>query len=130
MTDVTTPKRARGIGRLAGYESTEAQVQATIVQWLELKGYVFTVTDAERSWNRNGTVRRKRRIVRGWPDLTLVIEGRAVFVEVKSSKGRLSPEQIACHARLREAGALLILARSLDDVIAALPSQTEKGETQ
>lgn len=45
---------------------------------------------------------------KGWPDLTLVHPRHGiVFAELKGSGGRLDPDQIAVHATLREAGAIV-----------------------
>lgn len=102
-------------------DASEARIQAVICQYLTLKRIVFTQTDGERSWNKSGSVRFKRRITRGWPDLTLVLKGgKACFIEVKSRKGRVRPEQEACHEAIREAGGIVAVVRSLDEVIAIL----------
>ena len=57
----------------------------------------------------------------GVPDLALVIGGRAYFLELKRERGgRLSPEQIAMHAELRAAGAVVETAIGLDHALAVL----------
>ncbi len=45
-----------------------------------------------------------RRSAAGWPDRVFVRE-RVVYAELKSEKGRLTPEQVAWVARLLRAGA-------------------------
>jgi len=103
------------------FEATEAQVQATIIEYLELGRIVHTVSDGSRHWDAKGRVRASRVLMPGWPDISGVLPGgRAFFVEVKSLRGRLSHAQLACHARLREAGAVVVVARSLEDVQAVI----------
>ena len=102
------------------YEATEQEVQATIIEYLELRGIVHSVTDRSRHWDAQGRVRASRVSMPGYPDISCVIAGKAVYIEVKSTRGRLSHAQIACHARLREAGAVVVVARSLEDVQATI----------
>lgn len=52
----------------------------------------------------------------GWPDVSGIFQGRPVFIEVKTDSGRLSEDQEKVHARLRQGGALVIVARSAKDV--------------
>lgn len=62
----------------------------------------------------------------GMPDILGVLGGRSglagrfVGIEVKSAIGRTSPEQRAMHAMLRRRGALIILARSAAEAVAAI----------
>lgn len=58
----------------------------------------------------------------GVPDLIAVLKpsGRAMFIEVKAHKGVVSPDQKMLLNALGEAGALCVVARSIDDVAAVL----------
>ncbi|MFZ4604443.1 MAG: VRR-NUC domain-containing protein [Caulobacterales bacterium] len=56
----------------------------------------------------------------GAPDLLLIQDGRAFFVELKAGKGRLSLAQCMTHERLRSLGARVEICRSLNDVARAL----------
>jgi hypothetical protein len=56
----------------------------------------------------------------GWPDLQFVYYGRVYFLELKSRRGTLSESQQAVHAGLRETGAPVEIARSLDEALAIL----------
>lgn len=60
---------------------TEAQYSARIVQWARLNGWLAYHTFYSG------------RSQQGFPDLTLVKQGRLVFIEVKSESGRLSASQ-------------------------------------
>jgi len=59
----------------------------------------------------------------GTPDLLGVVgpNGRALAIEVKSAKGRQREEQVAFQRAWESRGGLYILARSVDDVLSALP---------
>jgi hypothetical protein len=56
----------------------------------------------------------------GVPDILIVDGGRAYWLEVKSAKGRVSPEQRQCHDVLALARAPVTIVRSLEDVERAL----------
>lgn len=61
----------------------------------------------------------------GWADITGVIapHGRALFIEVKSDTGRSSPDQVAFGDWVRALGAVHVVARSLEDVVAVLSKE-------
>lgn len=52
----------------------------------------------------------------GIPDICILYDGRAFWIELKAAKGRLSEAQERAHVRLWEAGCPVADARSLDDV--------------
>ena len=56
---------------------------------------------------------------RGIPDLICVLPpaGRACYIEVKTPTGSVRPEQAEFIAKVREAGAVAFIARSVKDVI-------------
>ena len=54
----------------------------------------------------------------GTPDLHFTIRGRSYWIELKAPlKGRLSFAQIAAAASIERAGGVVVVAKSLDDVI-------------
>ncbi len=62
---------------------TEKQLQAAIVKTARLLGWrVYHTFDSRRSEP-------------GFPDLTMVKDGRLIFAELKSAKGRATEEQLA-----------------------------------
>lgn len=61
-------------------------------------------------------------VLAGLPDLCVLHDGRAHWIELKAEKGRLSVAQSLCHKRLWSAGCPVVVARSLDDVQHALAS--------
>ncbi|QCO55557.1 VRR-NUC domain-containing protein [Pseudorhodobacter turbinis] len=56
----------------------------------------------------------------GFADLLVISEGRVLFLEVKSAKGRLRPEQDVFRDTVLTQGFGWALVRSVDDALAAL----------
>lgn len=56
----------------------------------------------------------------GWPDLLILAFQRTFWIELKTAKGRLSPEQRAVHEDLIAAGACVAVCRSIEEVQQAL----------
>ena len=52
----------------------------------------------------------------GVPDLLIVCNGRAIFVEVKSERGTLTPLQEHELGKIKAAGAMSLVARSVEEV--------------
>ena len=53
---------------------------------------------------------------KGLCDLIAVKNGHAVFIEVKTPKGKQTEDQKVFEMRLRQAGGIYVLARSVSDV--------------
>ena len=92
---------------------------AACVEYLTLHGIP--------AWKANtGAARYGDQFVRyGTPGMADVLfclppTGRLGCAEIKTGSGRLTPDQAAFHAHIRAAGGLLLVVRSLDDLIAAL----------
>lgn len=110
---------------------TEAGIQKAICDYLHWRGIPFSVTDASRTFNANG--RQVRRVATGWPDLVACYQARLVAIECKSAKGKLRPAQAETLAALWEAGAIVVVVRSVEDLIAALRDgkhEASKAEIQ
>ena len=59
----------------------------------------------------------------GLPDICGVWKGRAIAIELKAPRGIVSDQQQRFIDRINEAGGLAFVARSVDEVIAALGLQ-------
>lgn len=103
---------------------TESQLHESVVEWLR----VALPEDAVLHHSPNetkGTVawhaKRKRMGVRpGWPDLEIMHQGRAIFIELKAPGKYTTDSQKICHAELQLAGAVVTVCRSLEAVQAFL----------
>jgi len=95
----------------------EADIQRLILDWLAAKR-IFHYRQ------NTGAVKTEDRFFRfgtvGAPDIVAVIAGQYVGIEVKAPRGSQSPGQREFEGRLRMAGGVYVLARSLEDVEAAL----------
>jgi hypothetical protein len=58
----------------------------------------------------------------GTPDLLIVADGRACFLELKAPRGRVSAAQRECHTALRAAGATVAVANNIDEAVELLES--------
>lgn len=106
-----------------------------------IENQILTFLQLKRVWawkvHRVGTYDAKKGVfrspqsrfqIKGLPDIQGVIRGRALFIEVKSKKGRLSIEQKDFGERAINEGAIWFVARSIEDVekeLKKLESQKE-----
>ena len=78
-----------------------------------------------------GAIGKRMGVLKGIPDIALIRSiSRVAFIEVKTAKGRLSPEQRAFQGWCRDWGVDHCVARSVDDVqdfIEALGIETREA---
>jgi len=126
------PKRSAG-GRFP--HSSEAQIQDAICRYLSIKRIPHSITDASRCWTRVGKVGRSR-VAPGWPDITACVPvkfkigenlwnypwaGLFLAIEVKAKNGQVRKVQRLRLDELKRAGAIVIVARSVEDVMRVIP---------
>jgi hypothetical protein len=63
--------------------------------------------------------------VPGTPDLLVMVDGKAIGIELKTPLGRLSPEQVACHAAWLRQGTPVVVCRSVDEVRQAIEARRQ-----
>lgn len=108
---------------------TEAQLHRAVADYLAValpESACFTTFPAGGGGKVRGAQLKSRGLRAGWPDVQVLyrfsypdtIHPRSQFVglELKTATGRLSPEQIECHAAIRRAGGLVFVCRSVEDV--------------
>ena len=116
---------------------TEAQEQADLVKWLQIKGWLFTATAQATpaghmyagKWKPAYQTLSKNRslgVRKGFPDLCVVTgTGRVVFVEMKRSNGvpsDVSEEQRQWINALSAGGITAVVCCGFDEAISALES--------
>lgn len=101
----------------------EKDIQKSIVKYLQLKKVPHAITNAERVWSKSGHVLRSK-VSPDHPDLSATLPvlvngnplGLSFYIEVKTPTGSIRDGQKVKLRELADAGALCVLARSLDDV--------------
>jgi hypothetical protein len=94
----------------ATLKMTEAQLQRTIVEAAQLLGWlVYHTYDSRRSH-------------KGFPDLVLAREGRVIFAELKTAKGKVTGDQEQWLKRLQwtVTQAMVVRPGDLDDFLELL----------
>ena len=100
--------------------NAEARVQAGIVEFVRAiapEVVIYAVPNGSLRSKAEAARMRWTGVAAGIPDLALVLpDGRAAFVEVKSSRGSLSESQREMRLLMISRGIPVITARSIDDV--------------
>ncbi len=93
----------------------------SICDYLDRKNYCFWRTNNAPTFDATRKVFRaiSKHAMRGVSDIILLHMGKAVFIEVKSAKGRVSEHQQLFRQKVEAAGCRYVVARSIDDVVAA-----------
>ena len=93
----------------------ETEIQKEILDWLKNRGFMC--------WRNSNMPTRGRRnltfVPRGMPDIFVLVSGRLVGLEVKTSGGRVSPEQLAFGDLLILHGGFYFVVRNLQGVVEA-----------
>lgn len=93
---------------------TESEIQKQIITYLKLSGCLVFRMNSGFSGRNNVKL-----CPPGTPDL-LVVGKKLIWVEVKTATGKLRESQIKMHEKLRKRNQIVVVARSVKDVISAL----------
>jgi len=96
----------------------EAELLSFALNCLKQSGLVYwRVPNGPVMHSINGKMIRKCSPVKGFPDLAGVLpNGKFFAIELKTDKGRLSPEQIEWITKLNHSGAIAVVLRSKDEI--------------
>ena len=103
----------------------ESNIQIACVRWFRLQfpllaPYLFSVPNGGRRDRVTGAILKAEGAVAGVADLLLLLPNRkhpGLAIEMKTAKGRQSPEQKAWQEAIEEAGYKYAVVRSLDEFI-------------
>lgn len=95
----------------------EHNIQVGIVQYLRLRGFdVFAIPNGGRRDAVTGAKLKAEGVTAGVADMIILLPfGNVLFVEVKTAKGRQSPEQKAFQERVESLGFNYVIWRSVED---------------
>lgn len=120
-----TPEQRKAIGK-AGITATEAQakyqkvaekaIHESVRKWLTLRAIPYVHSRMDKA----STIRK------GWPDFTVLHQGRAYCLELKAPGGVLSDEQKQCLAELETTGTPCKVAYSDAEAISWLKLQIDR----
>ena len=97
----------------------EAELLSFAVTCLKQSGLVWWRVNNSPSLfnNKSGAVCFRKSPVKGFPDLAgLFPSGRLFAIELKTEKGKLSPEQTEWITKLNMSGAMAIVLRSKEEI--------------
>lgn len=127
IVDQPPPVKPRAERKPSG-EPTEAQILRAVMQLLAHHPRVAAVWRQNSGTfvaaNRDGSSRYIRaNTQRGMSDIAGTLrDGRGLFLEVKSRRGKVQPHQQAFIDRMKSAGAVAGVVRSVEDAVALLDS--------
>jgi VRR-NUC domain len=128
---MSNSKRTTRSSKVSFANTPERDVQALILNWLKAARYfAVRVPVGAVPHTRGDKFFWRKSPLRGFPDILGVMKnrpGQMFCIECKSSTGRVSPEQKVMIESLREAGVLVIVARTLAEVIEKLKEVDRVG---
>ncbi len=86
------------------FKKKEKIIQKQVLEWLRYHGWLVLRMPPSIYSN-----------MKGLPDAVVIKKGRHVWIEFKSTKGKISPAQEELHNRMREFGAEIIVIREFDE---------------
>ena len=108
-------------------QTPEGLVQAAILSYLDLKGIFHFRINNTGIWHPTRKIFFKpRHLTPGVSDILGIYKQRFLAIEVKSSKGKVSPEQTKFLEEVIANGGIGFVARSVQDVIDGLLSEPSK----
>jgi len=96
----------------------ESIIQQQICDYLSLQGiFYFSIPNEHYNISHGQRVTlQKMGLVSGMPDLCILHNGTAYFLEVKNETGKASKQQLIIHKALTDKGYKVVIVRSVEDV--------------
>ena len=104
----------------------ESNVQIGCVRWFTLQypDYVcFSVPNGGIRTRRNAQTLKREGVLSGVSDLIVLMPGKALFVEIKTEKGRQAATQKEFQSKVESLGFTYYVCRSIDDFVEAITKE-------
>ena len=88
------------------------------IRWLYPDVLIFSIPNGGKRSKTEAVQLKKEGALKGIPDLFIAKQNRVyagLFIEMKTEEGKLSPEQIIMHNKLKSEGYQVITAHSFDE---------------
>lgn len=85
-------------------EPKEKTIQTGILRWLKKQKYTWCLCHHGSQFSKMGV-----------PDIQVIYEGRALWLEVKRPSGKVTAIQAYVHEELRAVGSVVCVVRSVDE---------------
>jgi hypothetical protein len=101
----------------------ESSIQRACIRWFYLsypKLVIYAIPNGGKRLGFSGKLMVLEGLLKGMPDLHIPIPSNgyaSLYIEMKSAKGKLSPEQQEMIPRLREFGNKVVVCRSIEQFI-------------
>jgi hypothetical protein len=109
------------MGQVMRRQQPEAQLQRAVFAHIRLRRradvFAFHPRNEGRDQRSLAGINSALGVVSGVPDVIIIRAGQAYGIELKSERGRVSDEQLACHATMRRAGATVGVAHNIDEAV-------------
>lgn len=99
----------------------EDEIQSRLVKHLRYRSVPGALTQYIHSNSRSAAEMgylKAMGLLKGFPDLLHIFNGQVVFHEIKTEKGKLSPEQKDMHSKILKAGVAVYTSNGFDKAIA------------
>ena len=106
-------------------KESEHVIQCQAIQWIrQHTPYVcYAIPNGGSRGRRQGAALKAEGVLAGIPDLHIPL--LALFIEMKTPIGKVSPVQKEMHERLRKDGQTVEVCRSVDDVMRVVTEHME-----
>jgi hypothetical protein len=102
----------------------EQTIQQAVIEHLEIRHRPNVVwlhiPNGEGRTHVTGAILKSMGVLRGAPDIRVIIEGRAHFLELKKLGGKVGVDQVDAMRRLEAAGCKTAIAYGVDDAVRVL----------
>jgi hypothetical protein len=115
-------------------EKTESKIQQDAIMEIwnklpETRLCLFHVPNGMFTNAREGAKFKAQGVIAGVPDLVFVWAGKTHYIEVKTAKGVLSPQQKALHQKWAEQGVIVNVVRSSEEIIAIVAELVQRSKS-